>query len=113
MSAATTPSTGTGSAELYTPSSGAWSRAGCMLTPRVGHTASLLGSGKVLVAGGASGGTSLNTSELFDPTGGAALGATCGSDCECASGFCANGVCCDTACSGGACQACSVAAGRS
>jgi WD40 repeat protein len=44
------------------PTAPAWTATWSMITPRAGHTATLLPDGRVLVAGGAS-----NTSELYDP----------------------------------------------
>ena len=69
------------SAELYDPSTGAWSLTGSMAVSRIGHTATaLLGPecqsatppaycGKVLVAGGATS-ASLPSAELYDPASG-------------------------------------------
>lgn len=55
------------SAELYNPSKGRFSNTGAMLEARTGHTATLLVDGKVLIAGGDDGTTSLSTAELYDP----------------------------------------------
>lgn len=55
------------SAELYNPSKGRFSNTGPMLEARTGHTATLLADGKVLIAGGDDGTTSLSTAELYDP----------------------------------------------
>ncbi|HEX8697507.1 MAG TPA: kelch repeat-containing protein, partial [Myxococcaceae bacterium] len=59
------------SARLYTPKAPAsqeWDSAGLMADARAGHTATLLPSGKVLVAGGENADGSLSTAELYDPT---------------------------------------------
>jgi lysophospholipase L1-like esterase len=53
------------SAELYDPTTGAWSSTGSMATERAGHTATLLPSGKVLVVGGNFG--KGPSAELYDP----------------------------------------------
>ncbi len=58
------------SAELYDPASGTWTATGSLNNPRVYHTATFLGSGKVLVAGG-SGNNSISASaERYDPANG-------------------------------------------
>jgi hypothetical protein len=66
------------SAELYDPASGTWRATGSLATARIGHTATLLPNGKVLVVGGAvSSGdpyedffTFLASAELYDPASG-------------------------------------------
>jgi N-acetylneuraminic acid mutarotase len=55
------------SAELYDPSSGTWSGAASMSTARMNHTATLLASGKVLVAGGSNGSATIASAEVYDP----------------------------------------------
>ena len=57
----------TASAELYTPSTGKFSRTGDMTTARVGHTASLLPDGRVLIVGGDGPSGPVASSELYDP----------------------------------------------
>jgi len=52
-------------AEIYDPKLGSFSPTGSMGTARVEHTATLLPSGKVLVAGG---GSNPSTAELYDPS---------------------------------------------
>lgn len=59
------------SAELYDPSTGAWSVTGNLSVPRHAHVAVRLANGKVLVAGGSNGATNWNTAELYDPDTGA------------------------------------------
>jgi N-acetylneuraminic acid mutarotase len=56
--------------ELYDPATGAWSSTGSMLARRSSHLATLLPTGKVLVFGGYSGTTHLNSAELYDPASG-------------------------------------------
>ncbi|HLL55150.1 MAG TPA: kelch repeat-containing protein, partial [Myxococcaceae bacterium] len=53
--------------DLYEPATNTWSAAAPLLSHRRSHTATRLGSGKVLVTGGW-GGTALATTELYDPT---------------------------------------------
>jgi len=52
---------------IYDPASGTWSYTGSLHTARVGHTATLLQDGRVLVVGGYPGGASAG-SEIYDPT---------------------------------------------
>ena len=60
------------SAELYDPTTDTWTRSGSLHQGRSGHTATLLQNGKVLVAGGYDGVSSvlpsdLDSAELYDP----------------------------------------------
>ena len=47
---------------------GEWSLTGSMTTGRNAHTMTLLPDGRVLVAGGTSGGQALSSAEVYDPT---------------------------------------------
>ena len=58
------------SAELYDPATGTWTPTGSLNTARRDHTATLLPSGKVLVAGGYNVSSFVNTAELYDPAAG-------------------------------------------
>jgi Galactose oxidase, central domain len=58
----------TASAELYDPTTGKFEPTGPMTEARRGHTATLLGNGKVLIAGGTTSTEALASSELYDPT---------------------------------------------
>ncbi|MCP4659069.1 MAG: hypothetical protein GY856_26980, partial [bacterium] len=55
-------------AELYDPAAGRWLDTDSLQFERVGHTATLLGSGKVLVVGGSSNNQVFRTCELYDPS---------------------------------------------
>jgi len=59
------------SAETYDPAVGAFSFTNSMAYFRGSHTATLLGDGRVLVAGGSDGCSSLVSAEIFDPAEGA------------------------------------------
>ena len=58
-------------AELYDPATGTWTATGRLADHRLGHTASLLPDGRVLVAGGQNTGFAdfhiLATAEIYDP----------------------------------------------
>ncbi len=62
------------SAESYVAASNSWTGAGLMANARGQHTATFLGDGRVLVAGG--GFNDLATAEIFDPSG------RCVGDCD-------------------------------
>jgi hypothetical protein len=55
------------SAEVYDPGRGRWSRVAPMATAREHHSATLLGTGRVLVAGGGNP-SALQSAELYDPS---------------------------------------------
>jgi len=61
--------TATFKAEIYDPNTRTFSPTGNMTTARAGHTATLLATGLVLIAGG----SDLPTAELYDPTTGSFL----------------------------------------
>ena len=56
------------SAELYDPVAVTFTATGNMTTSRAAHTATLLGNGKVLIAGGYESGNILASAELYDPS---------------------------------------------
>src|SRR5437870_2833733 len=65
------PESSLSSAELYHPDSNKWSSAGFMSVPRVFATATLLGNGKVLIAGGRTAtpdpDSYLSNADVYDP----------------------------------------------
>src|SRR5215472_8851075 len=55
------------SAEIYDPSTGSFTPTGDMTAARQGHTATLLPTGQVLIAGGNLNGGGSSSAELYDP----------------------------------------------
>ena len=53
------------SCELYSSTTGKWTSTGSMSTPRVGHTTTLLTSGRVLAASGSDANNDLTSAELY------------------------------------------------
>ncbi len=90
--------------EIYDPSLDSWATTVSMSWPHLWGTATSLGDGRVLYAGGDDfGGVSgYAQCEIFDLF---SVGETCTSSIECKSEHCIDGVCCDTACTG-QCQSC-------
>jgi hypothetical protein len=62
-----TPSSTQGSAEVYDPAMGSWHSTGSLNQTRYGHTATLLPTGTVLVAGGQNDTSYLASAELYSP----------------------------------------------
>jgi hypothetical protein len=58
------------SAELYDPAAGTFTITGGLSTEREEHTATLLGNGEVLIAGGSNNTGTLASAELYDPAAG-------------------------------------------
>lgn len=57
-----------GSVEIYDPTAGTWREVSLLTTPRFLHTATLLGDGRVLVAGGSNANEEqILSTEVFDP----------------------------------------------
>ena len=68
LSCNSNPSCFLSTAELYDPIAGTWAPTGSLTTgARALHTATLLANGKVLIAGGYNGTSSLASAELYDP----------------------------------------------
>ncbi len=60
------PNTPTTSVEIYFTSAAAWGSGGNLATARSSHTATLMSDGRVLVAGGFSGGAPLQSAEVYN-----------------------------------------------
>lgn len=66
-SGANTTTPATSNTEIYDPSLGAFIPAASMTAGRIAHTATLLPSGEVLIAGGENAQGALSTAEIYDP----------------------------------------------
>jgi len=62
------PSSAIATAEVWDPQSGSFTAAGSMAQPRVGHTATLLLDGRVLIVGGLGPGSDGAAVEIWDPS---------------------------------------------
>ena len=92
------------SAELFSGTS-TWTATPSMPGPLQGQQAVLLSGNMVLVAGGLSSTSTVQTAAyLYD----ASFGLGCTTNSQCSSGFCSSGICCNTACTG-TCGACNLA----
>jgi hypothetical protein len=58
------------SVEIFDPSTGIFSAGPSMNHARIGHTATVLADGRVLVVGGTSGNDAVQSAEVFDPAAG-------------------------------------------
>jgi hypothetical protein len=90
------------STEIYDPIADAWTAGPPMLSAHVGHTATALANGEVLIAGGqANLATVSGDGEIFSDA-----GLACTTSAQCGTGFCVDGVCCASACTDpcGACN---------
>ena len=92
------------SAELFSGTS-TWTVTPSMPGPLQGQQAVLLSGNMVLVAGGLSSTSTVQTASYpYD----ASFGLGCTSNSQCSSGFCSAGICCNTGCTG-TCGACNLA----
>ncbi|MGZ3456483.1 MAG: Kelch repeat-containing protein, partial [Polyangiales bacterium] len=99
--------TTTATGEVFDPVANVWRPALGGKVPRIYAQAVTTDTGSVVFTGGMNASTFalIGIAEVFTQ---GALGSTCTSAGECASGFCVDGVCCNSACSG-TCQACNLA----
>jgi hypothetical protein len=95
-----------GRVDLYAPGGnlgkGTFADKESLVVARAGHTASVLPSEKLLIAGGTHEGVPQASAELAAGR----RGEGCTTSAYCLTGHCANGVCCDSACDTGPCDRC-------